>query len=261
MGGHLVTAVLGQAQYQDLSALMKTNRRIAAFDQTARALAGALAADAAFAASFRATAQVLAATAFANLGAGDETLPEAIARLQEAYATEPWYQTDLADPANRDAWARMLAAFERTASLQEKDTMTLLTICAEKSEFLGDALSAFGGFTSEAVRHYDYEVGRDKTQQWLRDPARNKLGLDLTGYTFEPVNLVADRVTAVQALQAIADQAGGDLGSRVAHHSKLVMERFGIGFPIKNMLASGINAFASHYVTGALKDEAATPPP
>jgi hypothetical protein len=262
MGGHLVNAVLGQAQYQDLSALMKTNRKIAKFDATAETLAETMAGAApTLAASLQATARLLADVAFASLSAGEETLEKAVSRLNEAYAAEPWHQNGLADPGDRDAWARLLAAFERTASLQEKDTMTLLTICAEKSEFLGDALAAFGGFTAEAVRHYDYEIGRDKTQQWLRDPARNKLGLDLTGYMFEPVNLVADRVAAVVALNEIAGPAGDDLGSRAAHHSKLIMDRFGIGWPIKNMLASGINGFAAHYVTGALKDEADTPPP
>jgi len=255
MGSHLVNAVLGQAQYQDLSALRKTNQKVAAFDATAQTLSAVIASNAGQIASFRATTTLLAGAAFANLPAGAETLAQAVARLGAAYATQPWFPSD---PEQRQAWAEMLAAFERTATLQEKDTMTLLTICAEKAELLGDALSAFGGFTAQAVRHYDYEVGRNKTQQWLANPAKNKLGLDLTGYVFEPTNLAGDRAAAVAALLAVAEESGDQLGSRVAFQSKNIMKHFGIGWPIKNMLASGINGFTSAYVTKALDDEAAT---
>ncbi|HVT74782.1 MAG TPA: patatin-like phospholipase family protein [Lacunisphaera sp.] len=261
MGGHLVKAMMGQAQYQDLSALLKTNRRIAAFDATARGLAELLrGGDNAFTAAFAQTALTLAAAAFASRQDGEETLEQAVQRLVGEYATEPWFQAALPAGPLRDAWARVLAAFERTATLQHKDTMTLFTICAGEDELLGDPLAHFGGFTCQEVRHYDYEVGRDKTQRWLRDP-QNKLRLDLTGYQFEPVNLTADRTRATLALRDCAPAAGRNLGSRVADKVKDLLRQLGLVWPLPNLIASGISKLTAHFVETSLEAEAGTPPP
>ncbi len=260
MGGHLITAVIGQAQYQDISSLMKTNRRVATLDATARSLAALLGGNRALAVNFSNTGPALAAAAFANSRDGEETLEAAARRLIGEYANEAWFQNSLPDGPVRTAWACLLAAFERTATLQGKDTMTLLTICATDDELLGDPLARFGGFTCEPVRHHDYEVGRDKTQQWLRDPA-NKLELDLTAYAFEPVNLPGDRASATAALLQCAAQAGDDLGSRVADHVKNLLRDFGISWPLPNAIASGINKLTAGYVSAALRKEAGAEPP
>ncbi|HTL67530.1 MAG TPA: patatin-like phospholipase family protein [Lacunisphaera sp.] len=261
VGGHLMQAMIGQAQYQDLSALLKTNRRIAAFDATARGLAQLLGGgDHAFTTGFLQTAPRLAAAAFANLPEGEETLEQAVQRLVGEYSNETWFQAALSGDATRDAWARLLAAFERTATLQHKDTMTLFTICASEDELLGDPLAHFGGFTCQEVRHHDYEVGRDKTQRWLRDP-QNKLRLDLAGYQFEPVNLSADRTRATLALRDCAPGAGQDLGSRVADKVKDLLRHFGIAWPLPNFIASGISKLTARFVEKALETEAGAPPP
>lgn len=261
VGGHLFQAMMGQAQYQDLSALLKTNRRIAAFDDTARGLAELLRGGApAFTAGFLQTAPTLAAAAFANRQDGEETLDQAVQRLIGEYSPDAWFHAALPPGPTRDAWARLLAAFERTATLQHKDTMALLTICATEDELLGDPLAHFGGFTCQEVRHYDYEVGRDKTQRWLRDP-RNKLGLELTGYQFEPVNLSADRTRATLALRDCAPTAGQDLGSRVADKAKDLLRQFGIAWPLPNVIASGLSKLTAHFVEKTLETKAGTPPP
>src|SRR4051812_39038313 len=96
--------------------------------------------------------------------------------------------------------------------------MALFTICADDKELLSDPLAHFGGFTLEAVRRFDYEVGRAKAQQWLCPPpgaAANPLGLLLDPASFEPIDLPRKHHAATARLRDSADTVGKQVGERV----------------------------------------------
>ena len=256
MVGALLHAVIGQAQYQDLSALAKTNRKVAGLNATAAAIAAQVATDPEPARSMAIVAPALAAAAFANVKPPDETLAQATQRLKEQYRSEPWYAQDLAPSPRADTWAALLAAFERAATLHEKDEMALLTICADDSELLGDPLAHFGGFTSEPVRRYDYEVGRAKAQSWLQ--SNNPLGIALSYASYEPIDLGATRAAAIADLRNSAAQIAAQLGGRVGEQLDVMMERAGVAWIFRKLARPVVEGFAAHYIRGRLLEEASS---
>jgi predicted acylesterase/phospholipase RssA len=260
----LITAVIGQAQYQDLSALAKTNRRIDALNATAAALARELAAEPALEATLAQAAPALGRLAFAGAERGEETLTDARLRLIKQYRTQAWFEPSLTSDQRMGIWAALLAAFERSAGLQHKDEMVMLAICAEECELLGDPLAHFGGFTCEAVRHHDYEVGRAKAQAWLNPPAGeqpNRLGLTKHAGPFEPVDLAGAHQAATIRLAADADAIGERVGDRVGEHLEGMMQRAELWWGWRKPARWVMAKLTARLVEHALKKEAESPPP
>jgi hypothetical protein len=70
-----------------------------------------------------------------------------------------------------------ILVLELAAELSSKDEMTIYGITAKEEELFGHSFFAFRGFFDIQFRHHDYNVGREKAQEFLkkhRSPVHKK---------------------------------------------------------------------------------------
>ncbi|MGC3989303.1 MAG: hypothetical protein QM796_06425 [Chthoniobacteraceae bacterium] len=75
-------------------------------------------------------------------------------------------------------YLKLMFVFQKAARLMEKDPMQIIDITAdEKTELGGSGFHAFIGFCAEEIREHDFQVGRRKALDFIR---QNNIGLDRT---------------------------------------------------------------------------------
>jgi hypothetical protein len=91
-----------------------------------------------------------------------------------------------------NGWLDAVLVLEYAAKLRDKAEMVIYDITADDDEIGGEELWAFGGFLDERIRHHDYEVGRRKAQEWIRNLPT---GVEKTGIRhLGPINYTPDHV-------------------------------------------------------------------
>lgn len=88
------------------------------------------------------------------------------ARLRTQFAAQYQSLQAISQQA-ADAWIDAILIFERAASLPDKDEMQIFGITASADELAGDQLCAFSGFFDQKLRDNDYDVGRQKTREFV----------------------------------------------------------------------------------------------
>ena len=190
--GALVGAIFNQARFRDWAMALKMNQSLALLDDRAVELAELLLATQGLVPSMIEVAGALA-KAFTDakekellarakddeermavpglLGRERERLQKVFAVLvPEEDAAPVDYHKKLVDdisPEAAAAWIDALLVFEYAARLEEKSEMIIYGVTATDQELASAAISAFAGFFDERFRHHDYEVGRQKTREWL----------------------------------------------------------------------------------------------
>jgi hypothetical protein len=94
------------------------------------------------------------------------------------------------EPEKASAWIDSILVFESAAELGERDEMVIYGITAKPSELAGAALQAFAGFLDQKFRLHDYEVGRQKAQEFLKHSVLGTEGnLPRIDYQSQPTNI------------------------------------------------------------------------
>ncbi|SPF41596.1 putative Phospholipase [Syntrophobacter sp. SbD1] len=166
-GGRLVAAIYNQAGFQDWIMAENVNNRIDLFNKRATELASILkekADPAEFVTCLETAANLLLPILFKNAG-GDASINAARDRLQKQFATE----YNGLPSGVRNAWVDAILVLESAAEMGDHDEMRILAITSDESELAGSDLQAFCGFFDFKYRKHDYDVGRDKAQQFLLD--------------------------------------------------------------------------------------------
>ena len=187
------SAIFGQSRFQDWLMTDKINKQIQLLDERAQQLAHYVSTLGDEEAQQLATVtEALLHTLYAPSTDDDidESLEHALARLYKQYH-EDYPQFSNAPIYRQNAFIYSVAAFEKSAGLNNKDKMAVYTITASAEQLASEKLGAFMGFFDERLRHYDYERGRANAirvichilrQQALgtKDFAHLPLQLDLT---------------------------------------------------------------------------------
>jgi hypothetical protein len=183
----LVNAVYGQAGFQDWSRALDLNEKIKLFNDRAIQLRDA----------------ILKGTPVKPLqDAADLLLPglipdkkaqnDARRRLRRQFQKElrerdNWGQKE---PEKETAWIDSILVFESAADLGERDEMVIYGVTAKPSELAGAGLQSFAGFLDKKFRFHDYEVGRQKAQEFLKHTVLGTQGnLPRIIYRSQPVEI------------------------------------------------------------------------
>jgi len=155
--GALVTALIGQAQFQDWIRAQKTNAQIGVLDSVARTLAGLLAAATINAAQLQAIADAVTL----KLGWSAQEKKDRGDRLKAQYVQEV---AQAGSPAGGNALVAALMLLEFVAGFESKEQMQIYSAVASDEELAGSPVNAFQGFFDQRYRQHDYEVGRNKAR-------------------------------------------------------------------------------------------------
>lgn len=104
----------------------------------------------------------------------DKNLPsreKEFERLKKQYLVDPEAQTLLQEKGEVaiDAWIKSVQVLEQSGGLGQKDPMTVYTVTASDKELAGEGLAAFAGFFELSYRQFDYDVGRKKAAEFLKN--------------------------------------------------------------------------------------------
>lgn len=166
IAGRMLCSIFEQARFQDWIETDRINQKIDRFNAIGTALcanmmtAGGLAAN-----QLSAVTTILLPLLNVNLAAER-------ARLQGQFAVEFNQLTNSpAGPPAANQFIDALLVLETVAQIGHYDEMTTYAITASDSELASSELAAFAGFFDLAYRDHDYDVGRQKAQAFLTDPA------------------------------------------------------------------------------------------
>jgi predicted acylesterase/phospholipase RssA len=168
----LVGAIFNQARFPDLLLAEGKNCEVGLLNQRAQALGTMLNAGDASVANLAITLQAAAtpllnAMFMDNQGATDQdAINVARTRLSQQFGGDfPGM-----NQATRNAWIDSILTLERAAALGETDEMTIYSVIANDSELASTDLVAFAGFLDRRCRDHDYDIGRQKAQEFLNTP-------------------------------------------------------------------------------------------
>ena len=185
----LVASIFDQGRFQDWITAEHVNDKVALFNERAAELAKTLLDGSLKPGDLKPATAALLPLLFA--GNPDETLTDARKRV----ATQ--FQLEYADLSKKDGQAApdtsvadifvdTLLTLETAANLATRDEMVIYGITADNSELASSELFAFAGFFDRQYREHDYEVGRKKAQEFLKNP--DKLGP--IRFTPEPLGVI-----------------------------------------------------------------------
>lgn len=215
----LISAVFNQGRFQDwimaesvndsLSLLNTRAEQLALLMLNDNSVAGALGPAAKLLAQQFIGGPPLAATAAADTPSLDDErdrLRKEFARLGDDGRD---YARELEDSIGRDAthaWLDALLVLEYAGRLRDKAEMVIYDITADNHELAGWKINAFAGFFDERFRQHDYEVGRQKTRDWLKSlsSGNGKSGIPSLGpinYAPVPEQLPSKSSSLVRDLQ------------------------------------------------------------
>jgi hypothetical protein len=173
----LIGAVLNQARFQDWIEAESLNTQIELFDTRARQLFQGVLDDKINPADLQPAADALLPPLLSlRPQANAEPYNKAVHRLSNQFKNET-EKLSAKSPAALKAWVDSILVLELAAELGSKDEMTIYGITAKEEELFGHPFFAFQGFFDIQFRHHDYNVGRQKAQEFLqnhRSPGHKK---------------------------------------------------------------------------------------
>lgn len=184
--GALVGAIFNQARFRDWVRAERMNRDLDLLNERAEGLAKLILAKPELIPSLKEAAGVLAQQFIDKRNqhpADPDDVPRAGVtlatereRLRRVFSDVGESQTDYfaelsakASPAAAEAWIDALLVFEYAGRLESKAEMAIYGITAADHELASGELHAFAGFFDERFRLHDYEVGRMKARNWLKE--------------------------------------------------------------------------------------------
>lgn len=165
----LLNAVYGQAGFQDWIQAEQVNTQVGVFNRRAEELKDALARNRIQSVPLRDAAGALLPLLFAGRPAGAETAEEGRRRLRRQFQTEYAELASATSSGVAEIWVDSILALETAANLGKRDEMVMYGITANAEELAGSGLEAFVGFFEQKYRDHDYDVGRSKAQEFLRN--------------------------------------------------------------------------------------------
>ena len=192
---HLISAIMGQSQFQDWAVAEHVNDRIKLLNDRAHELQQLFAAGTLNPAQTAPITSALLPLFFTSAGpAAGALLSAARSQLGEQYAPE--YRS-FPNPAVAAAWLDAVLLLELAADLHEKEEMYIYDFIADPKRLAGGALHSFTGFFDVAYRKHDYDYGRSIAQTQIRYyMSRPGLfsGLHWTPRDIAPINPAYDAV-------------------------------------------------------------------
>jgi hypothetical protein len=187
----LFNALYGQAEFQDWIQAEQVNERVDLFNRRAGQLQASLAKGQIQSAPLRDAANALLPLLFADRAQDVEGMEQARQRLKQQFSREYDGLRSSVNQGVADIWIDSILALETAADLGERDEMVIYGITASAHELAGCQLEAFVGFFEQEYRDHDYDVGRTKAQEFLRN-AGGFLGtpgnLPLIQYVPKPIH-------------------------------------------------------------------------
>jgi predicted acylesterase/phospholipase RssA len=166
----LVSAVMNQAGFQDWASAEELNKQINVFNNRAVGLQGLMLGGGITASTLAPVNSALLNALFQNAAPNDR--PNAVTRLTSQFQQEYQQLNNQLGTAAADAWIEAILVLETAANIGAYDEMEVLGITATDAELASSALTAFMGFFDQRYRDHDYDVGRQKAQTALQNPAQ-----------------------------------------------------------------------------------------
>jgi Patatin-like phospholipase len=186
----LFNAVYGQAGFQDWIQAEQVNAQIDVFNRRAVELKDVLVRGQIQPASLRDAAGSLLPLLFAGRPESAETIDHGRRRLNRQFHVEYDELASATSSGVADIWIDSILALETAAELGSRDEMVMYGITAGAQELAGSGLEAFVGFCEREYRDHDYDVGRAKARDFLRNGS-GLLGTDgnlpVIHYTPKPI--------------------------------------------------------------------------
>ena len=173
----ITSAIFNQARFQDWIQAEAVNERIQQLDIRAEELMNLFLADPTVASQLQPGTAMLLPLLFTQ---DPSAINAARHRLQQQYAQEYHVLVSTTDTTTADIWIDAILTLESAADLGEKDDMDIYGITADDREFAGGQLEAFLGFFDQRYRDHDYDIGRTKAREFIRD-------VNAQGYPLGPI--------------------------------------------------------------------------
>jgi hypothetical protein len=175
-GKALVSSIFYQARFRDWVEAESVNSHLDVLDERAGELAEALLGDPGLVEPLARVGSELASRFTRSDGRDpDSKLSHERIRLRGEYRTlggDPGYPERIEAALGAgavQAWLDAILVLEYAGRLSDKAQMVIYQVTAEDSELASGALFAFAGFFDEKYRRHDYEVGREKARDWLKN--------------------------------------------------------------------------------------------
>jgi hypothetical protein len=252
----LVEAVMGQAGFRDWITADKVNQTVGLMDDRATGLCKGILDGAVNIEALQKTAGAILEMLFPPGAAPhrapgakvDEGQAQARARLEKQYGSEVHSLNASNIPGAAQAFLDSMLAFETAAGLGARDTMTIYGITAKTEDLAGADIESFLGFFSEKYRQHDYEVGRTKAREVLKN-----LGGGLAPIRHTPSKPAPQVDDTLDGLTYASDKVDHDIKDRFASHledrvGQAVLDQQGLGFWRRGV------AWAAGKLTGFILD-------
>ncbi len=217
----LTASIFEQCRFQDWITAERVNEKIAVFNQRADALYQAILADSISTNDLNPSTTKLLPVLFATEPTGSQAAAQE--RVRKQFAIE--YDELLAQKgkATADTFVDTLLTLETAAHLGPQDEMVIYGITADDNELASYELFAFAGFFDRRYRDHDYEVGRQKAQDFLRHP--DKLGP--IRFTPEPLGLIDPALNGLK-LEKMERSTREKVRDQLRARSHVIMKEAGI---------------------------------
>jgi hypothetical protein len=222
----LITAIFNQGRYQDWVRVETVNEKIGRFDKEAIDLLD-LFEDPAKAQALAAASDVLLATAYPDAAA----ISAATDRLRKQFASD-LQAAALSQPA-ADQWLRAIAVLEKILGVENYDQMRVYAVSSTDEELAGACLMYFGGFFDESYREHDYQVGRQKAQEFLQSDRLGSLGP--IHCDFEPLGEIDPDLANVQP-HDLPLPLREQLKTQISERAHRALEELGISFAERQII-------------------------
>jgi Patatin-like phospholipase len=163
----LASSIFSQARFQDWITTSEINEAIKRFDRQAIALKDLLQTSPDKEAAFNIVADSLLNALYQSTNPEEESLANAIKRLEEQFKEEFEDLTKAQGEKVAKTWIKTVLTLEKSADLGSRDLMRVYAITSNDIELGGEQLSAFGGFFGQNIREHDYNLGRLKATNFL----------------------------------------------------------------------------------------------
>lgn len=215
----LAGSIFDQARFQDWVTAEAVNSQVALFNRRAEQLRDWLREPLPEANQRAAVLQHAASALLPGLfstespvrnGRAPETLDQARARLRAQFLSD----YNRLPATTRDVWIDSILTLEKAASLASRDEMTIFGITAGQNELAGAELCAFAGFFDRRYRDHDYDLGRQKAQQFLQQ--ETSFGpIQYTPETIRPIDTALNGLKLEQMDRPLREQVRDRLRVRL----------------------------------------------
>ena len=245
VAGRLLLAIFQQARYRDWIEAERVNDKIDLFNARAKALHDGLLQPAGAdgyitAASLQPMTDSLLPLLFQQNPAFQKQETD---RLRQQFGQEYQQLTDVLGAAAADTYIATLLTLETAAQIGRFDEMKIYGITAEDSELASFELAAFAGFFDRSYRDHDYDVGRQKAQTFLQNPAIALPGeIGPIRYTPQPINEIDEDLNGL-TMDKMDREVREKVRDRVRDRVMTILEEMGVeGFIWGPIVREGLNA-------------------